>query len=250
MQKIDVLAQNNIPGVLLADGAVILQRRGTTNTFTAVVNGIYVAASVFAHNVRAEVSYEDGRNGPRHSRAAEYHRTNADGVEPFPARFITETLNFIELHSGKRPLGISQQTAAYMYSGQTDLARAGDLILSPFRYDSAEASIRYVEGDVVIARSTNTRDTAGQPVFDPKLVDIEECDEKIKDALRKALNIGFHSCDMKHGSDYCLRRLAWLGGVFFEASCAGSILPMYVLGADMETSANLHSVTPMPPTAI
>jgi hypothetical protein len=250
MQKIDVLAQNNTPGVLLADGAVILQRRGTTNTFTAIVNGIYVAVSVFVPNVRAEVSYEDGRNGPRHSRAAEYHRNNADSLEPFPSRFITETLNFIELHSGKRPLGISQQTAAYMYSGQTDVSRATDIILSSFRYDSKEAVLRYVEGDEVIARSRNGSDGIGHPEFDPKLVEIEECDDRIKDALRKALSIGFHSCDMKYGSDHCMRRLAWLSGVFYEASLAGSILPMYVLSADMETYKDLHPITPVPPTTI
>jgi hypothetical protein len=249
MQKIDVLAQNNTPGVLLADGGVLLQRRGTTNTFTAIVNGVYVSASVFGHNVRAEVSYEDGRNGPRHSRAAEYHRTNPASVEPFPARFITETLNFIELHSGKRPSGISQQTAAYMYSGQTDLSRTSDVIPSPFRYDSKEAVIQYVEGDAVIARSKNARDASAQPQFDPKLVEVEECDDRIKDALRKALSIGFHLCDTKYGSDYCLRRLAWLAGVFFEASNAGAILPMYVLSTDMETAVDLNPVLPMPPTA-
>lgn len=244
-------------GAWFADGTYMLERQGCSATIRGQLGQVWIEVNV-CHNERfySKLYYEASshpftRTGNiAHQSQGTYslHYANDLSKPLLPARLITETLDWAEVQTGKRPAGIRQQVHAYMF-GFHDLSThrdKDDILLIPFRYDSTVQSVLDIDGKIVAHLSQFE-----EKGFSSKNVEIMSTAPSIKDAFDKALRIGFHQCDTNRGGDFCMRRLTWLASQYHlkEFTPAGEIRPVFVLSNDAETPTvlALHDATSVEP---
>jgi len=234
-------------GAWFADGTYMLERQGSSATIRGQLDQVWIEVNVcnsvrFYSKLYHEVSchpFTRTGNIAHQSQGIYSLQYESEQSKPLlPEQLITETLDWAEVQTGKRPVGIRQQVHAYMY-GFHDLSThrdKDDILLIPFRYDSTVQSVLDIEGKIVAHLSEFE-----EKGFSSQHVEVMSTMPSIKDAFDKALRIGFHQCDTKRGGDYCMRRLTWLASQYHlkEFTPAGEIRPVFVLSNDAESPAVL-----------
>lgn len=242
MNVTDINASKNKFGAEFSDGSIMLSRRGCSNTVQGGVGGVSIEVTA-SHDLShiCNLRYTDGSNGPVHERRGRYFMEPPKDSDSalYPVTLVNDLLNFIELHTGKRPTKLRQQVHAYMFGNNQYPYQETDIIISPFRYDTSTSSIFFIEGDVQVANLDQAVVDRIPVPFNTSTVTIQAQNELCVTALAEAMRVGFHQCDLKYGAHYCMKRLAWLAGCFYESAMNGTVMRGFVLKSDMETPATL-----------
>lgn len=248
-------------GIRLVDGTHMLQRQGCSSTINGKIGAAFLEVRLAVPYCVSELFYEDGDHGPQHNARGRY--SAGDFMNPhdiIPGSLVEDALNWIEATTRRRPGAIRQQIHAYMFGFGTPphqhakaLAGIGapgwvdsparDLLLLRFRYDSGTQSVIDAQSNSVVAKLPETSSSALPGTFDPSTVEVTSDDAEASATLLKALRIGFHQCDTRRGSDYCMRRLTWLAAALFQEAYPGREIEVFVLADDAETPASLVEPT-------
>lgn len=259
MKTTQIIARDNCKGIAFADGSFMLQRQGCSSTVNGNVHSVFVEVHIADKILCNLTHYPEGRNTKTVSTSVSHRHTDADislrrqwfaasapaakkeplAVPILPAALLSDISDFIETHTGKSQTKIRTQTHSYMYGNSQYGYQENDIVLSPYRYDQTERAIRRVHDNAIIAVLPAIANEQAGSAFDPDLVKVLASDEEIAGSLTKALSLGFHQCDKKAGSDYCMRRLTWLAGNYYEEANSGRVIKVFVLGPDMERPAEL-----------
>lgn len=239
MHTTKIIARYNQKGIVFPDRSLMLSRQGCSNTVNAGIDGVSIEARIAGHLVACDLSYGDGNNGRHQKRGSYYFRTEADQTRIFPAEMENDVLNFVELHTGARPQGLRQQIHAYINGKGSYPYQDDDIILSPFHYDSATRTLIEASTKSPVATLADLEDEMPDTRFETSMVSFLTEGTATDQALKKALAVGFHQCDKQKGIDYCLRRLTWLAGCYYQAERKGHAIHVYVLQPDMQKSATL-----------
>ena len=118
-----------------------------------------------------------------------------------PVRLYEDALDWIELETGERPTGISQQVVGYTLSSRDSRLSncANEILLTRYRYDSATRSIYDVNEDSPVAGLFSDQ---GNPfVVRDIWLDRPAMEGDTEAAFEKALRTGFQHCDLRQGID-------------------------------------------------
>ena len=130
-------------------------------------------------------------------------------------------------------VSFAKQVVSYAHCFGSYEYQKEDVIFSPLKL--TESGIKDSVGNVVFDTLSNGVGDAREAISSLKLQLSSVEDVGLKNALEKALELGFHDCDFKKGVQYCYERLTWLAGQYlFEADMnIDGLSNCYILNKDM-----------------
>ena len=205
-------------GITTADGLMLLQRRGITNTreYGNTTHHFYVIEDGW----RAIVTFSESDKKP--NRAVKFHGEH----------YLHDAQAIIQEIGAD--LRFAHSTLAYCYAslGGGEIEK-DDVFLSPLRYEVGSDTIRHVPTNYCVVAFED-----GQ--FSKPIFDVDRAASGLQPAVTKALQRGFHSCNLRLGDDHCKRRLAWLAGAYLMDQHTDAQIAAEVLARDMSTRSRIH----------
>ena len=236
-QTVAIFGKTDSMGFVLADGSVMLQRRGSSAHLEANVRGVNVAIHrVPGYNIETcELFYQRGAFGQQDVARSQFPY-QIDDKGTLPRKLIMDTLMWIEERTQFRPKGFRRQRAAYAYDRP---GNAADLVLQRFRYDKATRSIVEAQSGATVARASGD----GSPfVFDPTTMDVLAADADVKDAIEHVLGHCYSLSDRQVGFNHCMHRLAGRASNAYARLKDGQKFEVFVLKSDGLSPATLDGL--------
>lgn len=181
---------------------IILERQGVTTTRNCAHPRFFAEIGQhFKGKWSAEVHYSNNSEIWGKNCGQVYKRIGDLPTENEAIEVIKEYAS----HLAEKPVIVNQETIHYCYGWQSYDYEQNDLFLSPVFYEEYTDTIRHYPSNYCLVAFNEGK-------FSAPVVDMDKAAVPYLPQIEKAINGGFHACDIQKGDDFCKRRLAWLTG--------------------------------------